>query len=573
MITYEKDILEAFAILGKKPRGNQLQDINLIIEEFSRGTKNIILNAPTGSGKSIIGAVVALVVHKLFPLEIEGEDALSSFILMQNNILVSQYFETFKTNKNFIMVKGASNYRCDLLSTDLEEKTADSCCKYDLLKAQDPDLTKLVNKFCENCEFQSMREKKKWVPNMITNYSYYFIDRLFIKKTPPRTITVWDEAHTINDVFAEHCSIFVNVKRLEGIAEELSDEFNCTKIDLFKEINELKQLLIQKKVTENNYIEYIDRLFDVYITCKMVADEYANNLNLASDLKKYTKATKIAKKYYDLKCKIGDLFHYQYEHIFDYNADKQEFSIKPIFVSTMFKQLENSKFQLFMSATVSEQLLVSTLGLDSHETKYIKLDPTFPKENNKLVFYGIEKLNYEKMRNPNVINKLGEVCKKIVIEHVQKGENGVILTPSFDVTQVIAKALKGCGAQIYEHQRGSGAEEVVNRFKNSKKAGILLSPSIWEGVSLDGDLSNYQVIVKTPYPSLGDKRTKFICDHHKDLYMLNTILKIIQGLGRSVRSEEDRCVTYILDQQMNWIWKTPQNVWSTYFDVSFKQLL
>lgn len=575
MMKYEQQILEAFTKLDKSPRGNQLADINSILSLYlDEGYKNVILNAPTGSGKSIIGAVVAEVLHKLNPIQTDEGKGLGSFILMQNNILVSQYFETFKDfHKDFIMVKGANNYSCDLLSTSLEEKFADSCCKYDLLKSKNPDLIKLVNDSCETCEFQRIRELKNRIPHLITNYSYYFIDRLFIKKTPPRTITVWDECHTINDVFSEHCSIFINVKRLESISEELASEFNCTKTELFKEINQLKQQLIDKKVTESNYIEFIDKLYDIYVSAKKIADDFSSSLNIATDLKTYTKATKIAKKYFDLKCKIGDLFHYEYEHIFDFNAEKQEFSIKPIFVSTMFKQLENSKYQLFMSATVSEQLLLTTLGLDGSETKFIKLDSTFPKQNNKLVFHGIEKLNYEKMKNINVINKLGDVCSKIVKNHVQNGESGIILTPSFDITFAIASLLKESGAQVYEHKRGEGAEDVVNRFKKSKKASVLLSPSIWEGVSLNDDISVYQIIVKTPYPSLGDKRTKFICENHKDLYMLTTLLKIIQGLGRSVRSESDRCTTYILDQQMNWIWRTPANVWSSYFDVSFKQFL
>jgi Rad3-related DNA helicase len=579
MLKYEEQILKAFEMLGKSPRGNQLAQINEIITSYlDEGYKKIILNASTGAGKSIIGAVVAEVMHQLDPLTWINDNnetikAKASFILMQNNVLTHQYYDTFKDNNNFLMIKGASNYPCHLLSTSAEPKTAEECVETKLRHIDEPELNALILEFCETCEFKILKSKKHRINHLITNYSYYFIDRLFGKKTPPRTITIWDEAHTINDVFAEHCAILITVKRLDTIAEELTNHLNVTDIKLFNTIKKLKDQIIKSEITELNYIAYLDEIFDLYKLIQKLADDFAKNLNVSKELALYTRITKLSKKYADMKCKISDLFSYEYEHIFEYSKEKQEISVKPIFVSRMFEQLINSPYQLFMSATVSKKLLTHTLGLNPSETKFIKLDPTFPIENKKIIFYGLEKLNYEKMKNPNTIKMLGEACFKLTEDHLHLGEKGIIMTPSFDVTEQICKNLKNSTGKIFEHRRGEKLAEVVRNFKSYKGASILVSPSLAEGISLDGDLSRFQILVKTPYPSLGDKRTKFICDNHKDLYSLATILKIVQFCGRSVRSEEDYATTYFLDQNLNWLWKSELNVWQSEFHIAFKQFI
>jgi Rad3-related DNA helicase len=237
----------------------------------------------------------------------------------------------------------------------------------------------------------------------------------------------------------------------------------------------------------------------------------------------------------------------------------------------MFETLINSKYQLFMSATVSKPLLTTTLGLNSDETKFIQLEPTFPKENKKIIFHGIEKLNYENMKKPDVVNRLGEVSSKIAQRHFEKGESGIILAPSFVVTKQIASQIKS--GRVFEHQSGQKLKDVLEYFRACKEPAVLISPSLWEGISLDGDDSRFQIFVKCPYASLADKRTQYVANYHRDLYTLGTILKLVQGAGRSVRSPEDWATTYMLDQQINYVWKNALNVWGHEFDVSYQRFM
>ena len=572
LIKYEKDILDAFVRIGKAPRGNQVADINLVIEGFiDEGYDSIILNASTGAGKSIIGAVVAEVLQVLSPLTFDDEGfekAFASFILTGTNVLTDQYSQTFTGSFNFLQVKGTSNYECELLSTASEPKTGEDCCRTDIIRSGETELIALVDKFCGNCELLENRRRRRTIRHLITNYSFFFVDRLYADQFAPRTITVWDEAHLISDLFSEHCAVFISEKRLDLYADEIAQELECTNVDVFQRIKTLKTAIVKGTINEGNYKEHLESLSEVYVRAKVQAAELLKTISMSTDMKRYNRIKKIGKKYEDLNCKISDFFEYNFEHIFEYEKDKKECSVKPIFVGAMFDTLINSRYQLFMSATVSKPLLVKTLGLNPQTTKFIKLNPTFPKENKKVIFHGIDKLNYERMKDPKTIAKLSSVCSTIATRHIKVGESGIILAPSFDVTREIAGSIKG--VKVFEHERGTKIADWIREFKDYSKPSVLISPSLWEGIDLSGDLSRFQIFVKAPYPSLGDKRTNYIASSHKELYTLATILKLVQGCGRSVRSEEDYAVTYMLDQQISWIWKNELNVWRSEFSESYQ---
>jgi len=567
-LKYEQPILDSFKKLGKNPRGHQLADIHYIIEAYlDRGKSKVILSAPTGSGKSIIGAVVADVLHTL-----QGEvGEEGSFILMGTNILATQYAETFDGVRDFLQVKGSGNYQCNALSTFIEPVFADSCCEGDMRRSKEADLAQIVSKYCGKCEFAYIKKAKHKARHLITNYSYFFVDRLYTFQHAHRTITVWDEAHTVNDAFAEHCAVFVSDKRLTQIAEEIGTNLNITDLGVFTFLKKFKADIASNSIDESNYMTYLQKLLTFYKNVEDIAKTMAKSY-LSSDLKLYSKLSKLGKKYGDMACKIGDLMTYNYEHILEVKPKEKELIVKPIFVGEMFQQLVNSKYQLFMSATVSGPLLIDTLGLNPAEVEFIKLPPYFPVDNKKMVFLNIDKFNYLSMKDPKVQTKIVNACVKLSNRHIDEGESGIILTPSFDVTEMVSDKLRK-DVKLFQHERGTKLAPLVEKFKKCDEPSVLISPSMFEGLSLDDDLSRFQIFIKCPYASLGEKRVKYIADRHPQLYQLQTILRIIQGAGRSVRSEEDYATTYMLDGFLSQIWKSYLNEWKDEFSVSYQTLI
>jgi hypothetical protein len=94
-----------------------------------------------------------------------------------------------------------------------------------------------------------------------------------------------------------------------------------------------------------------------------------------------------------------------------------------------------------------------------------------------------------------------------------------------------------------EIQRG----EVIAEHVNSTKPTVLISPSLYTGLDLKDDLSRFQIIVKVPYPDLGDRWINEKRRSNEQWYTWQTALRLVQGYGRSIRSKEDYAVTYVLD--------------------------
>ena len=97
---------------------------------------------------------------------------------------------------------------------------------------------------------------------------------------------------------------------------------------------------------------------------------------------------------------------------------------------------------------------------------------------------------------------------------------------------------------------GKQANIVTGKHLASKEPTVLLSPSMSEGVDLRDDASRFQIICKVPYPYLGVKLVTKRMHKWKWWYPLQTAKVIVQSVGRSIRSDTDHAVTYILDS--NW---------------------
>lgn len=557
---YEKEILASFKRLGFMPRLGQVEGCNKILIEFIDNKKtDVVLTAPTGSGKSIIGVVVPETLNAL----LGGGDDLRSVIGMHQNSLVEQYAETFEGHDSVLQIKGASNYSCGVMND-----TAEHCVSATLHSM--PSSTDLKDKHCRKCVFNQLKKKRNKVNHLITNYSFIFVDRMLADILEPRLCYVWDEAHTLNDVFTDHNAVHVSAKRLKGFIADVSGRSIGAKISI-----ELMKLLAQvekNQVTDSNYMKFVETLGNMYGQTKTYFESQMEDCVRRGDFHEFKSHGNMAKKYGNLNCKISDLISYKYPHVFDANADMKEFTIKAIFIGKMFDVLRNSKYNLFMSATLTEDFINVTMDLNPNTTAFIRLPSSFPKENKKVLFVRpLLNLNYQSMQKKETTDAIQRNVASIVKHHAELNESGVIFVPSFKVCEMISTALRKCKLKmtVFEHKQGEKAVDVIDKFKNFKGVGVLISPSIFEGVDLPDEASRFQIITKVPWPSLGEKRMKYISTTHSNIYQAITLHKLVQCLGRSIRSEVDHAASYILDQHGFNLLTNSANIWFDEFSFGY----
>ena len=126
-------------------------------------------------------------------------------------------------------------------------------------------------------------------------------------------------------------------------------------------------------------------------------------------------------------------------------------------------------------------------------------------------------------------------------------ENGIIHTGSYENSIKVFEALSDDNKKrVLVYQNSQEKETVLQKFIAEKNL-ILMGPSILEGLDLAAEKSRFQVFLKVPFPSMGDKFVAAKMSYQPDWYDWKTVISVLQGVGRSVRSEEDWAVTYFLD--------------------------
>lgn len=558
---YESYIKLAFARLGYSPRDNQVAIINTILVEFlDNKKKNVVLDSPTGAGKSIIGAVTAEVIS-----EFRKNNPLNAIFLSSTNILLDQYDASFP---NFLVMKGADNYLCPFKSLGpLKVKAANCLKKTKFFEKEGGSKAK-----CASCEYQRTRARKNVDKNVITNYAFYFIDRLFMAMSEgggdfnPRNIIVWDEAHLINESFVSHCTIYFSKERFDEYIKEIQQDFPERINEFIKQIRKPMELIASDKVTQANLKEILDDLGAFY-SC--VRDLYLGLREDSDSYKEWTAYNEKFEKYKGLFCKINNYNTYGFEVVIDVTPKTMELKVDPIFVSTMFTSICNSEFNLFMSGTLSKEFMTQTLDLEDKDTAFVRSPNVFPIETKTVVMRKeyMMKLNYQTMNEAGTYQSLGSKITHILSQH--QNDSGVIFAPSFAFVKVIKNHIRS-EHEVIAHETGA-LLPLLKKFKNTSFARprLIISPSMYEGVDLPGDISRFQIMAKAPYASLGDKRMKYILDHYPDMYQLMTIMRVIQGIGRSTRYDGDHCRTYFLDTNLKNLFENYNNIWQQQFLSSY----
>lgn len=141
-----------------------------------------------------------------------------------------------------------------------------------------------------------------------------------------------------------------------------------------------------------------------------------------------------------------------------------------------------------------------------------------------------------------------DTMHRLASEHA--GEKGLVHTASYDRAQRLYDALGGNNVFLSDQEEDT--EREIEEWQASDKD-MFLSPSCMDGVDLKGDMCRWQVLLKVPYPYAGDSRVSFKLDERNawDWYYESTALKLIQSVGRGVRSREDYCTYYVLDRCFN----------------------
>lgn len=100
--------------------------------------------------------------------------------------------------------------------------------------------------------------------------------------------------------------------------------------------------------------------------------------------------------------------------------------------------------------------------------------------------------------------------------------------------------------------------KIVEMFKNSDAPVLFGTDSFWEGVDVKGEKLVSVIIVKLPFKVPSDPITEAIIETYEqqgknpfiEYQIPESVIKFKQGIGRLIRSKEDKGIITILDNRI-----------------------
>ncbi|HDC9118236.1 TPA: ATP-dependent DNA helicase [Staphylococcus aureus] len=135
-----------------------------------------------------------------------------------------------------------------------------------------------------------------------------------------------------------------------------------------------------------------------------------------------------------------------------------------------------------------------------------------------------------------------------------KGGTLILFTAKDDIDGVYNDLSKRkFNKTIYVDDGSKSQNEIIESFKKTK--GVILGTGVfWEGIDLKNELLTLLVIVRLPFTTI-DPITKYkitkLNDSNEAVIVPEMIIKLKQGVGRLVRTKQDKGLLVLLDSRMN----------------------
>lgn len=503
------------------PRESQINAIEKILNAFLNGKRYFTLEAGTGVGKSAIAYTVARYINEKTK-DIENYINGTYFITSQK-ILQEQYIKDFgKLNMKSIF--SSKNYNC-------KKNLKKTCCE---IQTELRSTNNNVPGF-ESCSYDCVYKlyKKEFIESnlSVTNFPYIMTESNYSGKIKPRKLLIIDEAHNIETELSKFIEISVS-EHFAKLVLKLSMPKLETQFQAYKWIVDI---YYPKLKSHYNFIQ--DQLSKF--------NKLKDNLE---NLQKLTKQLELLDSHYNKIEKFIEIYdkdNWVFE-LKETDAKKMfRLTFKPIDISNYAHEylLKMGYYVLFMSATLlSSEKFLETLGIKQEDSESLFIPSPFPVKNKPIFILNSGFMNQGSI--DNTLPVLVKTIKEIIEQH--KSDKGIIHTHSYKIANYLEQQLK---SKRLLFANSDNKDEILKKHKNSKEPTILVSPSMTEGVDLYGEQSRFQILCKIPYPYLGDKLVSKRMHKWKWWYPFQTSKTVIQSIGRSIRSEDDYAVTYILDSE------------------------
>lgn len=498
-------------------RGQQGDIIRDIIGAF-RAYDVVVLDAPTGTGKTVIGETVRRLN--------QGR----AIYLCSSLSLQDQFLRDYPYAK---VLKGRSNYR-PLLDLGTLKVQADnsshrqmglpdcSDCTYD--KTSHSCLW--CSQFAR-CPYQVAKVRALSSPISVLNTSYFLTETngpgRFMASKP--SIVIVDECDCLEKELMNYVSVSISKSRLAKLG-----------------ISGPEKITVQ-----SSWEAWLENTAIPVVRSKLKAMEGNRKKTLAS-LREQRGLFRLVEGLASVQAGLES-------GGWIYTGDRERVEFKPVLVDQIgyekfWKHLEDVKVLCMSASVINSERMLRDTGYTGKYAEF-KLASTFPVENRLVKVWPVANMS----KKANERGSLLAATQKIVDNHPE--DRILMHTVSYDLAGAVYGFLWGdYDRPAFTYNSAQDRADALQSFLDTPKS-ILVASSMDRGIDLPDDLCRVQVICKVPFPYLGDRQVaaRLYARGGSEWYACQTVRTLVQMTGRGVRHSEDWCHTYILDSQF---W---DNVW------------
>lgn len=512
--------LEPFPEWYQGLRPHQADALERIEVAFAEDNADVVfVDAPTGSGKTLIGEMV----RRMFDVP--------ALYVCSDKALQRQFMQDFPYAAE---IKGRNNYPTQYR----EDKTADDCTGSSCL-------------FCDsNADCAYVKAKARAVGSnlAVLNTSYWLHEANGANPSfgggARRELAIVDEA----DVLEGSLMGFVEFEVPQWIKHKL-------------------ELTIPRKgVHKPALIKWLEQ---TSIRARRFVDQREEFMDVKSQRNMRYFAAECAKVAKELEIDVATDAQEEDQGRWFRDYDTKTLKLCPLIVGpygNRYLWRHARKFVVMSATIISAEEMVESLGIVGNWVE-ITVPMTFPVENRPIVIAPVANVTYANMRDGKdmVVGKLASAIARIF---EREGRQPMLVhTGSYQLNNAINEALRQPPHYYYPITYTNSGEKAQALTKFAEAGGILLAPSMERGVDLKDDLCRVQVIAKVPFPSLADKRVsgRLHLPGGQHWYNVQTVREIVQMTGRGVRSETDRCSTYIIDGSFGRVWSRSKSLFPAWW--------
>lgn len=567
-----------------------------------KSRKHILINAPTGIGKTVASLVPAIQYLLEYNKDKSDEEKVKIFFLTSRHTQHQIVLETVRAinEKNDFKIKAVDifgkKWMClqDNVSSLSSREFTEFCkslresskCEFysktknkaDLSTEAKLILTQLshseanfrnIKNYSEQyrlCPYEIALSFAKKSDIIIGDYQYIFnpgIRMSFLNKinaSLDKSIIIIDEAHNLPSRLRDIMSRRLTTNMIKRAIIQAKKNKEKDVIPYLATIQDALNTLSfkikgEKLVKKEEFIQLIAQDEDSYIKVIDLLDAASERIR---NHEKISYLSSIA-EFLDFWLQ-GDEGFIRYIKALDNNTILYFNCLDPSFI---MKELTNEVLNFtLMSGTLNPvEMYQDLLGFDETNSITKTYQDPFPKKNRLNIIIPRTTSLY-KERSEAQFKKIAKLCSEISASI--KG-NIAIFFPSYQFLNSVSRYLNINKVVIKEKQELNKEEKakIISDFKRYSKTGAILlavaGASFSEGIDLPGDLLKAVIIVGLPLekPSL---ETKALIEYYQLRfnkgwlygYIYPAMIKVIQAAGRCIRTEKDKGAIIFLDERYSW---------------------